>query len=143
MTSSLNSKQKKVFSKHAETIILEYFNDDFSSWSQIDTQIQIKLRILMIDRLHNKICENVVEILIFIIEELIIRVIQQKFKSLKKNKRNDKKKNKKASNFTFFFRCERCLFNHHRYHSWSWNYQIIKRWYCLISISFWVSVIIH
>lgn len=102
MASSLNVRQKKALSEHAGVVILEYYNGDPPPWSQIGTQTQAELRALVIDRLHNKACGDVAEILNSNALEFAIRAIQQRFKSLReKKKRNDRYKGKAQGFYNF------------------------------------------
>lgn len=97
MNSSLNARQRKALSEHAGVVILEFYHDDPPSWSQIGTQTQMELRTLVIDRLRDKACGDVAEILDSSAKEFAVRAIQQRFKSLReKKKREDKKSRAKA-----------------------------------------------
>lgn len=143
MASSLNGRQKKALSEHAGVVILEYYNGDPPPWSHIGTQTQAELRALVIDRLHDKACGDVAEILSSNASEYAIRAIQQRFKSLReKKKRNDKNKKGEAQGYTFSFRCERCSWNPDRYPLWSWKHEFVERGHQL-RFGWWYLVYLH
>lgn len=117
MASSLNARQKKALSEHAGVVILDYYDGDPPSWSQIGTQTQSELRTLVIDRLHDKACGDVAEILNSNIKEFAVRAKQQRFKSLREKKKpDDRRKEAEAQGSILFVLCGRCSSNYHRCH---------------------------
>ena len=135
MASTLNGRQKRALSEHVGVVILQYYNDDPPPWFQIDTQTQTELWSLMIDRLRDKACGDVAEILSFNAKEFAVRVIQQRLKSLReKKKRDERKKDAQAhvQGWSLCMRREPCSFNHHKCHSWIGTHQVVKGWNCLM-----------
>lgn len=104
--SSLNARQRKALSDHAGVVIFDYYNGNPPPWSQIGTKTHLELRTRVIDRLHEKACGDVADILNSNAKELAVRAIQQRFKTLReKRKRDDKKKKADAPGLNLVARC--------------------------------------
>ena len=96
MALSLGVSQKRALSVHIGDVILEFYNHDPPLWNTVGTVTQAELRRLVIERLREKDCADVADILEANSLDTAIGVIRKRFKTLReKKKREDERGAKK------------------------------------------------
>ncbi|KAL9629358.1 MAG: hypothetical protein Q9164_006915 [Protoblastenia rupestris] len=96
MALALGSSQKRALSVHVGNVILDYYDREPPLWSTVGTATQAELRRLVIERLREKDCADVADILEASSLDTAVGVIKRRFKSLREKKRREEERKRGA-----------------------------------------------
>ena len=95
MALSLGASQKRALSMHVGNVILDFYHNDPPLWNAVGTVTQAELRRLVIERLREKDCADVADILNANPLDTAVGIIRKRFKTLReKKKRGEERKAK-------------------------------------------------
>ncbi len=86
---ALGASQKRALSLHVGVVILDFYKHEPPLWSTVGTGTQAVLRRLVIERLREKDCADVADILDASSLDTAVEVIRKRFKSLREQKRRE------------------------------------------------------
>ena len=89
MALSLGASQKRALSVHVGDVILDFYKHDPPPWNTVGTVTQAELRRLVIERLREKDCADVADILEANTLDTAVGVIRKRFKTLREKKRRE------------------------------------------------------
>ena len=96
MALTLGASQKRALSVHVGDVILDFYHRESPLWSMIGMGTQAELRRLMIERLREKDCADVADILETSSLDTTVGVIKKRFKTLREKRRREEERKRGA-----------------------------------------------
>lgn len=92
----LGASQNRALSLHVGNVILDFYDREPPMWSTVGTGTQAELRRLLIERLEEKDCADVAEMLETSPIDSAIVVIERRFKILREKRRREEERKQGA-----------------------------------------------
>lgn len=96
MALTLGASQKRALSVHVGDVILDFYDREPPLWSTVGTVTQAELRRLAIERLREKDCADVADVLETSSLDTAVDIIKKRFKTLREKRRREEERKRGA-----------------------------------------------